>query len=58
LNEKFQKLQGPNGEMAAPVRNDVVSSFPFFIFFPMKTEEAPCDKATMPVRPPGTLKCL
>jgi hypothetical protein len=55
LNAKFQKLQGPNGEMAAPVRNDVVLSFSFFVFFPLKTEEAPCDEATMLIRPPGTL---
>jgi hypothetical protein len=43
--------------MTAPVRNDVVFSFPFFVFPPLKTEEAPCDKETMPIRPLGTLKC-
>jgi hypothetical protein len=57
LNAKFQKLQGPNGEMVAPVKNNFVLSFPFFIFFPLKTEKAPCDNATMLIKPPGTLKC-
>ena len=43
--------------MVASVRNDIVLSFPFFVFFPLKIEEAPCVKATMLIRQPGTLKC-